>query len=195
MFRSDEMTILESPMDESTVRKLGLGQVVYIRGNIITGRDEMHLRALSSEKVPKELNGATLFHCGPIMSKKDGRWNVIAAGPTTSARMNSMEAEVIRRFGVRAIIGKGGMSDDVLKTMKEVGCVYLAAIGGAAVSLAEGLSADIGAEWEDLGMAEAMWKFKADRLGPLVVAMDAHGNSIYKNVDSEVKKFVRDLYS
>jgi len=186
--------MINSPMDESTVRKLELGQVVHVNGEIITGRDGMHMRALSSKDVPEELNGATLFHCGPIMSKKGGKWHAIAAGPTTSARMNSMEPDMIRRFGIRAIIGKGGMSGEVLKAMKETGCVYLAAIGGAAVSLAEGLSEVIGAEWEDLGMAEAMWKFKADRLGPLVVAMDANGNNIYDRVDAKVKDFVKNIH-
>jgi len=189
------MITLTSPMDESTVRKLELGQVVHIRGSIITGRDEMHIRALSSSMVPEELNGATLFHCGPIMSSRNGIWYVVAAGPTTSARMNSIEPEMIRRYRIRAIIGKGGMSDDVLKAMKDVGCVYLAAIGGAAVSLAEGLSEVVGAEWEDLGMAEAMWKFKAEHFGPLVVAMDAHGNSIYNDVDRKVKDFIKGIHS
>ncbi|MCL1905008.1 MAG: FumA C-terminus/TtdB family hydratase beta subunit, partial [Methanomassiliicoccaceae archaeon] len=136
------------------MRSLTLGQIVYIRGTVVTGRDEMHMRALSLKKVPKELNGSTLFHCGPIMVRENEKWKVIAAGPTTSARMNSMEPEMIRRFGIRAVIGKGGMDDGTLEAMKDAGCVYLAAIGGAAVSLAEGLNDVTGVEWEDLGMAE-----------------------------------------
>jgi fumarate hydratase subunit beta len=183
------MMMLRSPMDERTVRDLKIGQTVYISGAVITGRDRMHLCALEKDDVP-ELKGATLFHCGPIMAK-DKEWKVIAAGPTTSARMNSMTAEMIRRFGIRAIIGKGGMSDEVSETMKETGCVYLAAVGGAAVSLAEGLS-KAGTEWGDLGMAEAMWKFSAERFGPFTVAMDAHGNSIYRDVTSKVEEFMRD---
>ena len=181
------MTVIRSPTDEGTVRSLKLGQTVFVSGTILTGRDEMHMRALSSD-APDILNGSTLFHCGPIMIKQGGHWKVIAAGPTTSARMNSMEAEMIRRHRIRMIIGKGGMSDDVLKAMKEVGCVYLAAIGGAAVSLAEGLREVTGVEWDDLGMAEAMWEFNAEHFGPLTVAMDANGNSIYKDVNSRVSK-------
>ena len=173
--------ILSSPMDEKTVRGLKAGQTVYLTGTVITGRDAMHMRALSQKDV-KELRGATLFHCGPIIVREKNGWKVIAAGPTTSARMNSLAPEMIRRYGIRAVIGKGGMSDDVLKAMKDVGCVYLAAIGGAAVSLAEGLNKVTGVKWEDLGMAEAMWKFDAERLGPLIVAMDAHGNSLYNDV-------------
>jgi len=177
------MTII-SPVDEKTARELRAGQVVFLDGIVITGRDEMHVLALSRQG-PEELNGATLFHCGPIMLFKDGKWEVIAAGPTTSARMNSVAPEIIRKYGIRAMIGKGGMSDEVMKAMKEVGCVYLAAIGGAAVSLAERLTT-IDVHWEDLGMAEAMWKFKAEALGPLVVAMDARGNSIYKEIDAKI---------
>ena len=181
------MKMLRTPLVESDVRELPLGETVYLFGNVITGRDEMHIRALELAKegkeIPYDIEGSVLFHCGPIMvQREDGFWNVIAAGPTTSARMNKLEPEMIRRFRIRAIIGKGGMSDEVAEAMKEVGCVYLAATGGAAISLAEGLRRCTGVEWLDLGMAEAMWRFDTDRLGPLIVAMDAQGNSLYKKV-------------
>ena len=182
-------------MKEKDVRGLRVGQVVNVKGTIMTGRDEMHMRALSSKDVPEELNNSTLFHCGPIMVSDDTGWKVIAAGPTTSARMNSMEPEMITRFKIRAVIGKGGMDDRTLEAMKEVGCVYLAAIGGAAVSLAEGLSKVKGVIWEDLGMAEAMWIFDASNFGPFVVAMDSHGNSIYKDVNAKVKETMEKIHS
>ena len=167
------------------MRDLSLGDVVYINGPVVTGRDDVHIRALEyldeGKPVPNCLEGAVVYHCGPIMRKMDsGRYSVVAAGPTTSARMNSLEPRFIREFGIRAIIGKGGMSQEVAEAMKEVGCVYLAATGGAAVSLAEGLSTVTGSEWEDLGMPETMWKFETNRLGPLVVAMDSKGNSLYE---------------
>ena len=189
------MITIMSPMDERTVRDLRIGQIVYVSGTVVTGRDEMHMRVLSSGDAPKDLNGATLFHCGPIMRKEGNEWTAVAAGPTTSARMNTMGTEMIRRFRIRAIIGKGGMSDDVLNEMRETGCVYLAAVGGAAVSLAEGLKRVIGTEYDDLGMAEMMWIFEAERLGPLVVAMDADGNSIYNEVNSRIKERIEGLHS
>ena len=187
------MTILYSPMDEKTVRGLKTGDTVYLNGTIVTGRDEMHMRSLSvkNDEVPAVLRGATLFHCGPIIQRDGKERKIIAAGPTTSARMNSMQAEMIRRYGIRAVIGKGGMSDDVLEAMKKHGCVYLAAVGGAAVSLAEGLNEVKGVEWEDLGMAEAMWIFDAKHFGPLTVAMDAHGNSIYNDVKQKVSETLK----
>ena len=176
---------LNSPISEKTARSLKLGESVSLSGNIVIARDKVHMRALKTDdKATKYLEGATVFHCGPIMSD-DGK-NVIAAGPTTSARMNSIEPDFIRKFKIRAIIGKGGMSDEVSKAMKEVGCVYLAATGGAAVSLAGSLTVN-GVEWEDLGMAEAMWLMSAENLGPLIVAMDSNGNSLYENVRRSLK--------
>ncbi len=178
-------------MSESDVRSLKLGETVYIFGPVITGRDEMHIRALEyareGKEVPPDLEGAALFHCGPIMRDNgNGGWSVVAAGPTTSARMNKLEPEMIRRFCIRAVIGKGGMSKETAQAMKETGCVYLAATGGAAVSLAEGLGICKGAEWEDLGMPEAMWRFETDRFGPLIVAIDSQGNSLYEKVSSSL---------
>ncbi len=185
------MTFLNSPLDEKTVSSLKVGDVVYINGSVITARDEAHIRALKyleeGKKVPDCFNGATLYHCGPIMAKSEGEWNIVAAGPTTSARMNSLESEMIKKFKIRAIIGKGGMSDEVAKTMSKEKCVYLAATGGAAVTLAEGLSV-AGVEWEDLGMPEAVWKFNAKKFGPFVVAIDCKGNNLYKQVKESLKK-------
>lgn len=186
------MRLLDLPLSKKTVESLKLGEAVALSGPVITGRDEMHIRALEyareGKPLPPEITGSVLYHCGPIMAKDGDSWRVIAAGPTTSARMDRLEPEMIRRFSIRAIIGKGGMSGEVLSAMEEAGCAYLAATGGAAVSLAEGLSETTGVEWEDLGMAEAMWKFNAKNLGPLIVAMDSHGNSIYENVRKSLKR-------
>jgi len=188
------MIELRTPLSEEDVRSLKLGDVVYLSGQVITGRDEMHIRALEhleeKKEIPEAIRGSALYHCGPLMKKTDKGWTVVSAGPTTSARMNSLEPEMIRSFGIRAIIGKGGMNKEVGKAMSEQGCVYLAATGGAAVSLAEAIHRVTGVEWEDLGMAEALWKFDTERLGPLIVAMDAKGNSLYDDVRSSL---IRDV--
>ena len=189
------MTNLVTPLSEETVRSLKLGDTVFINGPIVTGRDEAHIRALGlraeGKETPAQLDGCVLYHCGPIMRQTDAGWQVVAAGPTTSARMNRLEPEMIRSFGIRAIIGKGGMSAEVADAMRECGCVYLAATGGAAVSLAEGLGECTGVEWLDLGMAEALWSFRADRLGPLIVAIDADGNSLYDRVRASLVRDAR----
>ncbi len=159
---------------------------MFLSGPLVTARDEAHLRALrlcdEGGETPRELDGCVMYHCGPIMKRSESGWSVVAAGPTTSARMDRLEARMIREFGIRAIIGKGGMSREVADAMRDCGCVYLAATGGAAVSLAEGLGRCTGVRWEDLGMAEALWSFEADRLGPLTVAIDARGESLYERV-------------
>ena len=185
------MKNLYTPLDEKTVRSLKLGEIVNITGPVVTGRDEVHIRALEyldeGKDVPVCLNEAALYHCGPIMKQnQDGSWSVVAAGPTTSARMNALEPRFIREFRIRAIIGKGGMSKEVVEAMKEVGCVYLAATGGVAVTYAEGLARVTGHDWADLGMPEALWQFQTKSLGPLIVAIDASGNSLYGNVKQKV---------
>jgi len=185
------MKNLYTPLDEKTVRSLKLGEIVNITGPVVTGRDEVHIRALEyldeGKDVPVCLKEAALYHCGPIMKQnQDGSWSVVAAGPTTSARMNALEPRFIREFRIRAIIGKGGMSKEVVEAMKEVGCVYLAATGGVAVTYAEGLARVTGHDWADLGMPEALWQFQTKSLGPLIVAIDASGNSLYENVKQKV---------
>jgi fumarate hydratase subunit beta len=185
---------LKTPLSEDDVRKLKLGENVTIDGIIYTGRDEVHMRALEhgreGRKLPVDLKGGAIFHCGPIVKKTDGHWSIVAAGPTTSTRMNAMEPEFIERFGVRAVIGKGGMSQPTVEAMQKFGCVYLAITGGAAVLAAEGVREVIGVEWLDLGMPEAMWELSVKGFGPLIVAIDAHGNSLYKAVDEKVAKNV-----
>jgi fumarate hydratase subunit beta len=183
---------LISPLDEKTVRSLTIGDTVFIKGPIITGRDEMHIRALkmlrAGEEVPKEIYNSVLYHCGPIMVESKKKWIAVAAGPTTSARMNDLEPEMIERFGIKAIIGKGGMSEEVAEAMRKHGCVYLAAVGGTAVSLAEGLGESTGSYWNDLGMAEAIWMFDADNFGPLTVAIDTKGGNLYEEVRKNIKR-------
>lgn len=186
------MKVLKLPLSKDVVRSLKLGEIVYISGTIITGRDEMHIRAIErfkkKENIPEDVIGAVLYHCGPIITENNGKKTVVAAGPTTSSRMNSLESLMISKFHIRAIIGKGGMSPEVGKIMAKEGCVYLAATGGAAITLAENFYAVDGVEWSDLGMAEAIWKLKSNKFGPLIVAMDANGNSLYERVNSSLRR-------
>lgn len=183
---------LRAPLTEDAVRSLRLGQEVRVDGEVFIGRDEVHLRALEHHRagrlLPVDLEGGVLYHCGPIVQRDAKGWKVLAAGPTTSARMNSVEPDFIRAFGVRAVIGKGGMSRPTVEAMRQHGCVYLAFPGGAAVLAARGIKRVRGVEWLDLGMPEALWIVEAKDLGPLVVAIDAHGNSLYEAVDRKVQE-------
>jgi fumarate hydratase subunit beta len=182
-----ELTI---PLSEDDVRSLKLGDIVYLTGEFYTARDEAHMRVLEhleeGKSLPVTFKDKAVFHCGPIMRKTNGQWELVAAGPTTSTRMNTLEPEFIEKLGPRAIIGKGGMGTETSQAMEKFGCVYLAITGGAAVLAAKGIKKVHGVEWLDLGMPEALWILEGKKFGPLIVAMDTHGNSLFKNVETQV---------
>ena len=171
-----------TPLTEEDVRKLKVGDVVVLNGLIVTGRDAIH-KYLSSHDSPVDLNGAALYHCGPVMLKdEDGVWHVKAAGPTTSIREEPYQADILRKFGVRAVIGKGGMGAKTLKGLQESGAVYLNAIGGAAQFYAEKITSVNGVSLlEEFGIPEAMWQLNVKGF-VAVVTMDSHGGSLHDEV-------------
>jgi fumarate hydratase class I len=174
---------LEPPLSEEKVRALKVGDVVLINGPLLTGRDALHHYLLHHEP-PTDLRGAILYHCGPVMLKEGTppheRWRVLAAGPTTSIREEPYEADVIRKYGLRGVMGKGGMGKKTLAALKEFGAVYLHAIGGAAQYYARCLPRVTGVDLlDELGVPEAMWHLEA-RDFPAIVTMDAHGNSLHE---------------
>src|SRR5579872_4343531 len=173
---------LQTPLAESDVRKLKVGDVVLLSGPMITGRDALH-KYLVSHDSPVDLQGAALYHCGPVMLKdEDGRWHVKAAGPTTSIREEPYQADILRKFGVRAVIGKGGMGAKTLTALQEVGAVYLNAIGGAAQYYARSVEKVLGVHLMEFGTPEAMWHIRVKNFAA-IVTMDAHGNSLHADVE------------
>jgi len=182
---SGEVRRLTTPLSEEDARGLRAGDLVFLTGKVYTLRDQGHLRALD-QGVPVDLEGAVVFHCGPLVRETAGGWDVLAAGPTTSIRMEGLSREFIERFGPRALMGKGGMGHRTAEALREFGCVYLAWTGGAAVLAAEAIrSAEV--QWLDLGTPEALWTFDVEELGPAVVAMDSHGGDLYKEVRDRVQ--------
>jgi fumarate hydratase class I len=175
--------ILTAPLTEAQVRALKVGDVVLIRGDMFTGRDNVHAYLMKNPP-PVDLNGAVLYHCGPVMLQEGGRWRVKAAGPTTSIREEPYEADVIRRYGVRAVIGKGGMGAKTLAALKEFGAVYLNAIGGAAQYYARTVEEVPGVYLMEFGIPEAMWHFRVKDFAA-IVTMDAHGNSLHADVERQ----------
>jgi fumarate hydratase class I len=176
---------LEPPLTEEKVRALKVGDVVLINGPLVTGRDAAH-HYLMQHDAPSDLRGAILYHCGPVMVKRgppgQEKWHVGAAGPTTSIREEPYEADIIKRFGIRGIMGKGGMGKKTLAALREFGAVYLHAIGGAAQFYARCLPSVLGVDLlDELGMPEAMWRLEA-RDFVAIVTMDAHGNSLHEEV-------------
>ena len=182
---------LKTPVPEAEIRKLRMGDQVYVTGTVITARDEAHLKALElhkkGEDLPVEFEGVGIFHCGPIMRKENGEWTVVAAGPTTSARMEIFQDDFIETFRPAIIIGKGGMGDRTSKACQEYGCVYGAFTGGAALLAARGIKNVRDVFWlDELGMPECLWVYDVEDFGPMIVTIDTHGNNMTKNVKEQV---------
>jgi len=173
--------ILTPPLTESQMRALKVGDVVLISGEMFTGRDNVHAYLMKNAP-PVDLNGAALYHCGPVMLKEGERWSVKAAGPTTSIREEPYQGDVIRRYGVRAVIGKGGMGPKTLAALKEFGAVYLNGIGGAAQYYARTVEEVLGVYLMEFGIPEAMWRLRVKNFAA-IVTMDAHGNSLHADVE------------
>jgi fumarate hydratase class I len=181
--RTGREIVLRAPLDEATVRSLKVGDVVLISGPANTGRDAVHHHLMSHEP-PVDLRGTVLYHCGPVVKKQeDGSWRVVAAGPTTSIREEPYQGEIIGKYGVRAVIGKGGMGAKTLKALAQHGAVYLNAIGGAAQFYAKCIKKVEGVSLLEFGTPEAMWHLQLDGF-PAIVTMDAHGNSLHQAVEA-----------
>lgn len=179
---------LTIPFEEKTIRSLNVGDSVLLTGTIFTARDEMHKFIFNEGKIPFDLREGVIYHCGPIVKKAGTQWNVISAGPTTSAREELFEAKVIELTGVRAIIGKGGMGDKTRDAMRAFGCVYLHAVGGAAVLLAKKIKRVEGVfGLKEFGAPEAMWKLRVEEF-PAIVSMDANGNSLHEEILKKSKE-------
>ncbi|MEO5895750.1 MAG: FumA C-terminus/TtdB family hydratase beta subunit [Vicinamibacterales bacterium] len=173
---------LRAPITDEQVRALKVGDVVLVSGRMFTGRDAVHAH-LMKHKPPADLNGSVLYHCGPVVVKNpDGSWRVTAAGPTTSIREEPYQAEIIRRYGVRVVIGKGGMGPTTLAGLEQSGAVYLNAIGGAAQFYARCIERVDDVSLMEFGTPEAMWHLEVKDF-PAIVTMDAHGGSLHKEVE------------
>jgi fumarate hydratase subunit beta len=189
---------LKTPISEEGVRKLKVNDVLYVTGTIVTARDQAHRRALEFYKegkpLPANLEGLAVFHCGPVVSKEGDKWIAVAAGPTTSTRMDIFEDEFIKNFKVRVVIGKGGMGKKTTDAMAKYGAVYGAFTGGAAILAAKTIKGVKSVEWLDLGTPEAMWIFEVEEFGPLAIAIDSHGNNIFMDVAKNVEENKKKIY-
>ena len=183
--------VLKTPLSEQDVRNLRIGDVIHVSGEIVLARDRAHQRLLELARTgttpPFRLEGSAIYHCGPLVKKVAEGWRILSAGPTTSMRMEPSEAEVIGGFGVRMIIGKGGMGPSTAKAMRVFGAVYCAAPGGAGALLAESMKEVKGVEWLNLGVAEAVWILEVEEMGPLIVAIDSRGNNFYEETSTRAR--------
>jgi fumarate hydratase class I len=189
--RTGREVALTTPLGEHTVRSLKVGDLVLVSGTMFTGRDAVHAHLMKHEP-PVDLRGAALYHCGPVVRNDGDTWTVTAAGPTTSIREEPYQADVIRNYGVRAVIGKGGMGKKTLAALKESGAVYLNAIGGAAQFYARLIDQVLGVHLLDFGIPEAMWHLRVHDFAA-IVTMDAHGNSLHASVEQETAGHLEEI--
>lgn len=179
---------LETPISEEQVRGLRAGDIVSLNGIVYLARDSVHLRIFESgEEPPVDLRNAVIYHAGPAAKKENDKWKILSLGPTTSKRMNNYTPAIIRKYGIRAIVGRGGMDDKSFDAMKKYGCVYLVGAGGCGAYGGETVDEVLSVHWLDLGIPEALWVIKVKDLR-LVVAMDTHGDSSYVRVNEHAKK-------
>jgi len=190
------MIKLETPVSEQEIRSLQVGDTVLLSGIIVTARDAAH--KLMVEKRPdfirEFLNESMIYHCGPVVKKdKSGLWKFVSAGPTTSAREEPYQAEVLKEYNVRGVIGKGGMGSLTAQGLIDQGAVYLHAVGGAGTLIANTVKEVIDVfNLEEFGTPEAFWVIRIEEL-PLVVTMDAHGGSLHKKVSEKSRKIADQL--
>ncbi len=179
--RTGKEKTLRAPITEEQIRDLKVGDVVLVSGEMHTGRDAIHAHLMKNPP-PVDLNDGVLYHCGPVVLKDGDKYQIKAAGPTTSFREEPYQGEIIKRYGVRAVIGKGGMGAKTLAALKEHGAVYLNAIGGAAQYYAKNIDEVLGVDLLEFGIPEAMWHLRVTDF-PAIVTMDAHGNSLHADVE------------
>ena len=192
-------TILSTPFTEEDIQALHVGDVIYINGDIVTGRDDVHIRVVKEGMdLPVDISGMALMHAGPIVKgSEESGFEVIAIGPTTSMRMEKFEYDFIKKTGVKLIIGKGGMSDRTAEACRVFGTVHCVLPAGNAVFTALCVEKINGVEWLDLGMPEALWNIRVKNLGPLIVSIDAEGKNLFDEKKKEYaerkEKQIRDM--
>mgnify|MGYP000038164179 CR=1 FL=1 len=182
---------LKTPLSEQDIRRLRTGDIIYVSGTLVTARDGAHKRVLSiCGDIPVDMRGLVLYHCGPVAKKVGDEWVILSAGPTTSYRLEDMEADFIKCTGVRMIVGKGGMGEKTTGACMEYGAVYCSFTGGASLLAARSIKRVKDVFWLDMGIPEALWVFEVERFGPLVVSIDAHGNNLHQEVINRAKSRV-----
>jgi fumarate hydratase class I len=182
--------LIELPVTAERIRELRVGDEVLVSGRLLTARDAAHRYLVKrlDERVKALVEGRFIYHCGPVVAQdpRTGGWRFVAAGPTTSMREEPWQADVIARYGVRGVIGKGGMGPKTLAALREHGAVYLHAVGGLAVTLARWVTRVHGVHMlDELGVTEAIWDIEVKDF-PAVVTMDAHGESLHARAEPAV---------
>jgi tartrate/fumarate subfamily iron-sulfur-dependent hydro-lyase beta chain len=185
--------IIEYPFTTDKLKELKVGDMVKISGRIYTGRDRLHKHLFDGGRCPVNMRNGLLYHCGPVVLRKNEKWEVLAAGPTTSIRQEPYTPSIIERQHVKVIMGKGGMGDATRKACAQHGCVYLQAVGGAAALLASRIEKVDGVHFlKEFGQAEALWELTVQGF-EAVVAIDSNGKSIHAGVKRASKRALKEV--
>ena len=172
--------VLTTPLTIEDIKDLRVGDIVYLTGRLVTGRDDVHHRVVREGlKCPVDFNGIGIMHAGPIIHEEPGNNQLISIGPTSSIRMEADEAEFIEKTGVRVLVGKGGMGEKTAEACAKYGAIHCVFPGGCAVSAATHVEKLEGVYWRELGMPEALWDMKVKEFGPLIVSIDTEGNNLF----------------
>ncbi len=189
------MIKLTLPISEDTIRSLKVGDEVSLYGTMVTGRDAAHSWMIRErpDEVRELLNESVIYHCGPVVARDGDQWRFVAAGPTTSIREEPYQADIIKEYHLRGVMGKGGMGPKTLAGLQEAGAVYLHAVGGAATLLAQAVKRVRNViKLEEFGVPEAMWVIDVEDFRA-VVSMDSHGGSLHQNIREASTKVARRL--
>lgn len=183
MSESENIKNLKTPLTKSDVQDLKAGEIVQISGKVFTARDKAYKRVLKffekGKEIPVDLKNGVVYHCGPLTKSTEKGWKVVSAGPTTSARMDSIQVDFIKKTGVKAIVGKGGVGKEVASELPSLNAVYLSFTGGAAALAAQAIKSVEKVVWKDLSIVEAIWVLNMENFGPLTVGIDTKGNNLY----------------
>lgn len=190
---------LQVPFSEADMRKLKAGDMIYVTGDVLTVRDMAYTRTIdaldANQPLPFDLKGKAIWHAGPITRQdENGKWSPVCVGSTTSSRFTATAAQLIEKAGVKMIIGKGFMGPATAQALQKCGAVYVSTTGGTAAYYANQIPGVKSVNWLDLGMPAAVWEFKVNRLGPLIVALDSHGNNIFDELQAKVDTNIAQMY-
>lgn len=190
---------LKTPIGLEESKALRVKDIVYFSGEVLFCRDKAHVRLLQfayqKKSLPVSIKGVPIYHAGPVVRKTDHSWRILAAGPTTSSRMEEYEADILRFYRPQIIIGKGGMGKRTSEALMETGGAYVVFTGGAALLAARHMKGVIGVYWMDLGIPDALWHVSIDEFGPCIVTMDSTGESLHETINSESLNRLKALLS
>lgn len=194
---NEEIRHLQLPLGEEEARSLTLGTIVSVSGTVFTGRSRFHIRAVEENIVPPLDFQAVncFFHVGPVMRIRNDEWEVVSIEPTSSIRFDRYSGDVIRKLGLRTLIGKTTMGPRATEALRDLGGVYLSKIGVCGNQLAPQVKQVHGVHFlEELGKTEATWVFEVERFGPFFVGIDAQGNNYFEQLDAEVASRKQAIY-